>query len=77
MQIYLEDCFLYDFNWQRVYEARYIFKNPPVNQKYRKYDENNIKYGGNIMTKASKKPNRLLAFTNQKLKHIYILLFCD
>lgn len=52
MQTYLEDYGLYDFNWQKMFKAKYIAKNFFASQEYQKYDENNMKYKDNISVKG-------------------------
>lgn len=53
MQIYLGGYYLYCFNKQRVFKARYMAKTPQTNRKYRKHNENNVEYKGNILTAKS------------------------
>lgn len=50
--IYSEDFDFYDFNCQKAFRVKYITKNFLASQKYYKYDENNIKYKGNILAKS-------------------------
>lgn len=51
MQIYLESYYLYNFNKQKIRKARYMIRNLLVSQKYKKLNENNVKYINNIKTK--------------------------
>lgn len=48
IKIYLVNNCLNTFDQQRALEEKYIAKNLKTNQKYKKYDKNNIKYKSNI-----------------------------
>ena len=48
MQIYLEGCYLYGFDRQSAFGARYIDGNPSAS---REHGENNVEHRGNAATK--------------------------
>ena len=52
MQIYIKGCYLYGFDKQKVFRARYIAGNPSISQEYRKYDGNNVELGNNATIKS-------------------------
>lgn len=72
MQIYWKNYILYNVNWQKTFEARYIAKNLITSQEYKKHNENNIKYKSNILAKSKWKVKLFLFFINLK-KYLY---FC-
>lgn len=50
MQIYFRSYCLYSFDQQRAFRKRYITRNLVANQQNREYNENDVKYRGNILT---------------------------
>lgn len=48
-------------------------KNFPTSQKHKKYNKNNIKQGGNVLTKTSRILDSLLFLINNEVKHLYAL----
>lgn len=52
MQIYLGDYYLYSFNWQSAFRARYLAKNSLASEEHEKHDENIMEYGDNKATKG-------------------------
>lgn len=52
MQIYLEGCYLYGFDQQKAFKARYMASNPSVSLDIGKHDKNNVEYGNNVTTKS-------------------------
>ena len=52
MQTYLGGYGLYDFNRQRVSEARYMAENFLASQKQQKHDKSNMEHGSNAWAKG-------------------------
>lgn len=51
MQLYFKNCYLHNFDCQKVFEARYIIKNPVISWEYKEYDKINMKYRSNVLAK--------------------------
>lgn len=51
MQIYRIDYYLYSFDRQKVFRARYLVEYSLVSQEYEKHDKNNIQHRYNVMSK--------------------------
>lgn len=51
MQIYLKDDDLYDLDWEKAFEAKYMAKNSPTRQNHQKYDKSNVEHRGNASRK--------------------------
>lgn len=52
MQTNLKGYSLYDFDWRRVFKARYIVKNFPIIQKHQKHNKSNVEQKGNALEKC-------------------------
>lgn len=52
IEIYLGSCYLYSFDWQKAFEAKYIAKNLWASREYGKHQENDIEHGSNTITKS-------------------------
>lgn len=48
-------------------------ENPSRSWEYGKYNENNMEYRDNKVTKSSKTSNRLLTPMEKEVKHVFIL----
>lgn len=48
----MKSNFIYGFDRQRVFRARYIAGNNRSSQEYKKYDEINMGYGNTLLAKS-------------------------
>lgn len=71
----MESYFVYDFEWQMMFKAKYKAKNRRFSQELKRYDEKNIGFKGSLLAKAYKTNSIVLFSYGKKIRHVNLLIF--